>query len=232
MKKNKISYALGIFSLLMAALMLSVHLFPAPAAELAHAVPYLGSVYDALVTVPAGVALAGCLPIVAITEDDDCGANPGGTNTLYVARKRDVLSIPEPGEDGVTISTAIQMKPGKAFVKWDFAEETGDINHKSEGDPGNKSVSTDVNTYVPRGVASVDSVINAAINGSFIVIVEDALGQKRIAGDLRKGMTFDHDYKSGKKGTDKNGTDFKFANTGFSHVPYYYTAAIPVVAAA
>lgn len=171
-----------------------------------------------------------CLPVAEIVADD-CGANPGGTNTLWVARKRHVKSIPEPTAGTVIISEPIVMEDGFGFVKWDHAQDTGEINHGSVGDPGNKSVKTDVNTYVPRGNPDVDAQVNAALNGEFIVIVEDGLGQKRIAGDKRRGMIFDHDYKSGKKGTDKNGTDFKFAAEGLSHVPYYYQAAIPVAAA-
>lgn len=232
MKHFKISNLLGLAGLLALTLTLLVSHFPAPAAELAHLVPAVGSFYDAhLALLVGGAGIVACLPIVAIVEEDDCGSNPGGTNDLYVARKRDVLSIPAPGADKVTISTAIEMKPGKAFVKWDHAQDTGDLNHKSEGEAGNKSVSTDVNCYVPKGNPAIDSVIQSALNGEFIVIVVDGKGQQRIGGDLRRGLIFDHDYKSGKKGTDKNGSDFKFATTGMDHVPYYYTAAIPLVAA-
>jgi hypothetical protein len=231
-KNFKVSNLLGIIGLLAVTLMLFVSNFPTASAELAHLVPAVGSFYDAHVALlVAGSSIVACLPIAAIVEEDDCGSNPGGTNELYVARKRDVESIPAPGADKVTISTPIVMKPGKAFVKWDHAQDTGDINHKSEGDPGNKSVSTDVNCYVPKGNPAIDSVVQSALNGEFIVIVVDGKGQQRIGGDLLRGLIFDHDYKSGKKGTDKNGSDFKFATTGMGHVPFYYTAAIPLVAA-
>ena len=174
--------------------------------------------------------LAGCAAVGNIVSED-CGANPGGTVNLWVARRRDVATLPNPASGTVTVTAPLTMKAGKFFAKWEFAQDTGDLNHKTTGDPGNKSVTMEVNTYVPRGNELIDAVINEAINGDFIVIVEDGLGQKRIAGDLLRGVIFDHDYKSGKKGTDKNGTDFKFGGEGFGHVPYYYDAAIPVTPA-
>ena len=60
-------------------------------------------------------------------------------------------------------------------------------------------------------------------------LARDSKGQLRMAGDKYRGVKFEHDYKSGKKGTDKNGTDFKFSGEGFTHVPYYYTGAIPLM---
>lgn len=168
-----------------------------------------------------------CLPITDIVAED-CGANPGGTVDLYTIRRRNILTFPEPDEDGVTIATAIVPKPGEGFVKWEFATDTGELNHKTEGDAGNQSVSVDLSVYIPRGNATIDAVINAAINGDYVVIKRDSLGQLRVAGDRRRGVTFNYDYKSGKAGTDKNGSDFKFEGKGFSHVPYYYTAGIPL----
>jgi hypothetical protein len=168
------------------------------------------------------------LPVEAI-EIDEC-PNPGGLTDLHVMRRRDIDSFPEPDEDGVTMSKPIVPKVGCGFVPWAFANNTGEVNHKSGGDAGNKSVTHEVNTYVPRGSAVTDAVIQTAINGDFVVIGRDAQGNQRVAGDKFRGVIFDHDYKSGKGGNDKNGTDFKFSADGFTHVPFYYTAAIPLKA--
>jgi hypothetical protein len=168
------------------------------------------------------------VPVEAIAIDD-C-PNPGGLTDLHVIRRRDIDTFPAPDADGVTISTAIVPKVGCGFVPWEFANNTGEVNHKSGGEAGNKSVTHEVNTYVPRGSAATDAVIQTAINGDFVVIGRDAQGNQRVAGDKYRGVIFDHDYKSGKTGNDKNGTDFKFAADGFTHVPYYYTAAIPLKA--
>lgn len=170
-----------------------------------------------------------CLPLDHIVEQD-CGANPGGTVDLYVMRRRDIQTFPEPEEEGdVVLTQPIVPKTGKGFVKWDHAADTGDVNHKSAGDLGNQSVSVEQNVYIPRGNPATDKVINSALNGDFVVISRDALGQLRVLGTKLRGVKFDYDYKGGKKGTDKNGTDFKFTGEGFGTVPYYYEAAIPML---
>ncbi len=165
-------------------------------------------------------------PIEAIVVDD-C-PNAGGLTNLHVIRRRDIDVFPAPGDDGVTISTAIVPKTGVKFVPWEFATDTGEITHKSTGDAGNQSVSMEVTTNVPRGDATIDAVIQKALNGDFVVAGRDSNGNTRLIGDEFRGVKFEHDYKSGKKGGDKNGTDFKFSGEGFTHVPYYYTAALPV----
>lgn len=170
-----------------------------------------------------------CLPLDHIVGED-CGANPGGTTELYAIRRRDILTFPEPDEEGsLIISDPIVPKTGKGFVKIDFATDTGDLNHKSGGDAGNQSVSMDQNLYVPRGNPVIDKTVNAMLNGDYVTISRDATGQLQIGGDKYRGLKFDYDYKKGKKGSDKNGSDLKFAGEGFSHLPYYYEAAIPML---
>jgi hypothetical protein len=166
------------------------------------------------------------MPLSAI-EADDC-PNPGGLTDLHVIRRRDIDVFPAVDADGVTLSAAIVPKTGKKFVPWAFARDTGEINHASEGDPGTQSVKQELNVYIPRGDAKIDSEIQKALNGDFVVAGRDSNGNQRILGDEFRGVGFAHDYKSGKSGTDKNGTDFKFSGAGFTHVPYYYTAALPV----
>ena len=173
-------------------------------------------------------ALKACtvIPIEEIILDD-C-PNPGGLTDIHVIRRRDIETFPAPGADGVTISTAIVPKAGAGFVPWEFAQDTGEINHKSSGDAGTQSISQGIDVYVPRGSAATDAVIQSALNGDFVVAGRDSNGNVRLLGDKRRGVKFEHDYKSGKKGTDKNGTDFKFSGEGFTHVPYYYTATLPL----
>ena len=213
-------------------LLLAAALFPGETLAAAHALsPEYG---PALLTsfVGATGVLNACtvIPIEGIILDD-C-PNPGGLTDLHVIRRRDIETFPEPGPDKVTISTAIVPKAGCGFVPWEFAEDTGEITHKSSGDAGTQSIAHGIDVYVPRGSAATDAVIQSALNGNFVVAGRDSNGNVRLLGDKRRGVKFEHDYKSGKKGTDKNGTDFKFAGEGFTHVPYYYTASLPLKAAA
>jgi hypothetical protein len=222
---------LRIGALLCTLLMVAAFMFPHEAMATAHALsPEYGTAVLAALTgvgTSSGLAL-GCtvIPITAI-EVDDC-PNPGGLTDLHVIRRRDIEDFPEPDADGVTISKPIVPVTGAKFVPWAFAQNTGEINHSSSGDSGNQSVSHALNVYIPRGSAATDSVIQAALNGDFVAAGRDSNGNLRLVGDYFRGVKFDHDYKSGKTGTEKNGTDFKFSGDGFKHVPYYYTAALPV----
>ncbi|MGI4871237.1 MAG: hypothetical protein ACRYFX_08675 [Janthinobacterium lividum] len=203
--------------------------FPHEASALAHAISPAHStvVLHTLKGVAVGLSF-GCVQVpLAAIEHDDC-PNPGGLTDLHVIRRRDIDVFPAVDADGVTISTALVPKTGKKFVPWEFAQDTGEVTHKSSGDAGNQSIAHELSVYVPRGAAATDAVIQSALNGDFVVAGRDSNGNMRLCGDERRGVKFEHDYKSGKKGNDKNGTDFKFSGEGFTHVPFYYTAALPV----
>lgn len=224
MKKLFTALSAGVF--LLSLLTLVTSFLPGPVHALALAVPH-GPELLTLLMGTSGSALACVVVPIAEIILDDC-PNPGGLTDIHVIRRRDIQTFPEPGPDKVTVSTAIVPKAGCGFVPWEFAQDTGEINHKSSGDAGNQSIAHDLAVYVPRGSAATDAVIQSALNGDFVVIGRDSNGNLRIAGDKRRGVKFEHDYKSGKKGNDKNGTDFKFSGEGFTHVPFYYTAAIPL----
>ena len=212
-------------------LVVAAFVFPHEALALASTIsPAHGPAVLAAVVGAGGHLATACtiIPIEAIVADD-C-PNPGGLTDLHVIRRREIDVFPVADADGVTISTAIVPVAGCGFVPWEFAQDTGEVNHKSSGDLGTQSIAHDLAVYVPRGSAATDAVIQSALNGDFVVIGRDSNGNLRIAGDKRRGVKFEHDYKSGKKGTDKNGTDFKFSGEGFTHVPYYYNGAIPLKA--
>jgi len=170
-----------------------------------------------------------CVSLGNITEEENCGPNPGGETELYVARRKDVASIPAVAADGVTVSGNIVMKTGKGFAKWDTLIDNSELSHKTVGEVGSQSVEQSLEVYIPRARASIDAEIQKAMNGSFIVISVDAQGQKRISGNLLRPMTLMHEYKGGKKNTDKRGTTLTFSS-GAGHVPFFYTGAIPVIA--
>ena len=226
---KKILSVLSVCTFLLALVGMAINHFPEQAQAVAEYVPH-GAAFITLMVGTGGSALA-CV-VVPITDIvlDDC-PNPGGLTDLHVIRRRDIETFPAAGADKVTIATAIVPKEGCGFAKWEFAQDSGEVNHKSGGDAGNQSITHELNVYVPRGSAATDAVIQAALNGDFVVIGRDSNGNLRICGDERRGVKFEHDYKSGKKGGDKNGTDFKFSGEGFTHVPYYYTAAIPLLEA-
>jgi hypothetical protein len=171
-----------------------------------------------------------CVDLSSIAEDD-CGGNSGGQVELYVARSRDIESIPDvEDEGGVVVEDNIVMKAGKNFVKWDFTMDTGELTHKATGDQGSQAIEWGCEVILAKGRPDVDEQVNAALNGKFVIIVKDGNGFTRIGGSLLRPMKFEHDYKSGKKFNDKNEYIMKFMGGG-SHVPYTYTGVIPTATA-
>ena len=225
---KKLLSVLSACTFLLALVGMAINHFPAQAQAVANCVPH-GAAFITFLVGTGGSALA-CIvvPIGEIVEDN-C-PNPGGLTDIHVIRRREIKTFPEVDADGVTISTALVPEVGCGFVPWAFAQDSGEVNHKSGGDAGNQSISHELNVYVPRGSAKTDAIIQAALNGDFVVAGRDSNGNLRLVGDKRRGVKFEHDYKSGKKGSDKNGTDFKFSGEGFTHVPFYYTAALPMKA--
>lgn len=220
---------LRIFGVLMLVLAIVGVACPNQALALAHAVsPEHGQhVLTGLLGIGGPSSLACIIAPIDHIELDEC-PNAGGLTDLYAIRRREIDTFPAVAADGVTLSGAIVPKTGCGFAHWGFAADSGEVNHSSSGEVGNQSVKHEVNVYNPRGSAATDAVIQTAINGDFVVIGRDSNGNYRIAGDKFRGVKFEHDYKSGKKGTDKNGTDLKFSGEGFTHLPYYYPFAIPL----
>lgn len=176
----------------------------------------------------SGYSFATCVSVASISEE--CGPNIGGTTKLYVIAKEDVDLDAFPPVVGVSISQPIVPKEGKGFALLEFAEDTGEINFKSSGDQGNQAFDFDLGVYIPRMTPAIAAIVNGMLNRKYLVIKEDGNGQKMLAGDEKRFMTFNIDYKSGKKYNEKNGGDYRFTG-GFGHVPYFYNAAVPVIGA-
>lgn len=182
-------------------------------------------------TVPGGgMVLGACVSVVGI-RSSTCGANTGGTTKLYVIAYEDVESIPAVGADGVTITGDIVPKAGKTFVEWEFAQDTGEIKFKASGDIGSQAYEVTKELYIPTYTPAIGAVLNSALNRRFIIIFEDGNGQMAVGGDMRRPMTLEQDYGSGKKFNDKNGTALVF-KCGSSHIPYFYEGAVPLAPAA
>jgi len=187
---------------------------------------------EALGIVGSTTTMLGACVSVANIKDDACGANTGGVYELYVIHKNDIKTFPGfIAESTSELDGDIVLEAGKAWAKWDFAEDTGDINFKTEGDAGSQSVTQESNVYIPRINPLISNIINNALNGKYVIAVVDPNGQIMIGGSKVRPMKFEVDYKSGKKFNDKNGGDYKFT-VGTSHTPLFYTGALPVVGAA
>ncbi|RDC63283.1 hypothetical protein [Adhaeribacter pallidiroseus] len=186
-----------------------------------HGLTHLG-VSEALgLASSTSMVLATCISVASIKEDE-CGANTGGLYELYVVLKRDILTWPGfKAGSKVVLDGDIVLKTGKKWAKWDFAEDTGEITFKSEGEAGSQTFSQETGVYIPRMNEEIAEVVANALNGKFVVAVKTPDDKVMIGGSQKRPMKFDIDYKSGKKYNDKNGGDYKFT-VGTNHPPLFY----------
>ncbi len=179
-----------------------------------------------------------CITVKNIAANE-CGSNPGGlSTTILVARKSDILSIPEPdpdpdGGDGLTISGDIVFKSvggvAKKWAEWEVETDMSELLSEVEGDRS-QSVKVDLDCYMPGGNAETDAELSRAINGKFVVLAKDKKGNWRLLGNLDVPLKLQQSYKSGKAGKDANGFDLKFMATGLLGHPPYYLGAIAIQA--
>jgi hypothetical protein len=172
-------------------------------------------------------SLLAVLPVGAIAEQR-YGANPGGTTELFVIDVYDLQTLTLPAADSIEVTADLVPVAGKAFAKWDFAQDKGSMSSGIKGEQGSQYVEQGVEAFIPRMTKEIAAVLQNCINRRFIVLKRDANGQVWIYGDKLRPCTFETDYKSGTKFTDVNGTTVKFT-AGTTHVPWLYSGDIPLV---
>lgn len=162
-----------------------------------------------------------CVSITNLLDADNCGANPGGLVALYVIRKQDAVSIPDADATN-TITDAITLVTGKKWAKWEFEQDSASIEEKGTGDSSSQSFSVEIPFNISGSTPAIDTILSGAINGKFLVITEDNLGQMRLFGNEKRALKLDQEYTTGLKPTDKNQHKNKFSGDGFRHKGYFY----------
>lgn len=145
------------------------------------------------------------------------------TNTIYLAFKKDVDSIP--AATGHVVSTSITMKTGKVFTKLEISKFDKSYISEPEGNADGSVYKTTIKGFHPKLRAAATEMLAGITNGCEIVaIIEDRNGNKRIIGNLTEAA----DFKATEKNdNDKNGYECEI-NWESALPAYFYTASIPV----
>lgn len=102
---------------------------------------------------------------------------------VYIGRLKDVASFPEPGVDGVTISSALTMSGSTGVMEIQCTPSTIKITQPTEGDPDNKGVKPRIEFSRPGNQdAAFESFLENNVNEDLFVIIEYQNGTKKIAG--------------------------------------------------
>lgn len=149
--------------------------------------------------------------------------NLGGLLTIQVARKADIVSIPEP-VDGVVYGD-ITFLPGKGFVTWDTTTETASASSSGRQTREGSSRGNKLPFNIPKDRTGLREMFLAAEDDELIVLYNDASGNQRLFGLLDSPVKFRFDHDSGSGHADLNHFACEFYYTGPDNV-YSYNGAI------
>lgn len=119
---------------------------------------------------------------VSVPKTPNAGRTKPKVN-VYIGRLKDVLSFPEPGQDGVTISEAITMKASAGVMEIECTPSTIKITQPTEGDPDNKGVKPKIEFSRPGNQdASFESFLENNVNEDLFAIIKYQNGTMKVAG--------------------------------------------------
>lgn len=126
--------------------------------------------------------------LAAIARACGAGNAKGLKGTIYIANKTDIDTIPAAGAGTHVVSSNITMESGKVFYAWDISKIEHDLQIVSEGDADANSFKTTLTFLIPKISPTNTYIVGLSATGcEFVVIVEDANGNKRILGNLVDG---------------------------------------------
>lgn len=146
-------------------------------------------------------------------------SNMGGIAQLQVARKADVISIPEP-VDGVIYGN-LEFQQGKGFVRWMVADQT--IEMSSETNDGRESTfkSNQLPFTIAKDRPEIKKMLDAATEDEFIVLYKDSNGKFKLFGTLEGPVRFAYNHSSGQSRSARNGYACQFFFEGSDNLNFY-----------
>lgn len=155
-----------------------------------------------------------------------CKNNPKGlTPVIEIAEHCDVEAIPDRDVGTHTVSTDITVATGKQFYSWSIADDDQLLSgSEGQGNATDMSFENRVTGFIPGDEDSVSAIINAIMNGSFIVAYQTKAGKKKLLGTKASPAKFISLSKANSP--DSAGYLFTLSNKG--EEPLNYTGAIPL----
>lgn len=126
------------------------------------------------------------------------------------------------GEELLTITQDIKLKPGAYLKKWYFTPGTGQFSENSVGETDGKSQQPQISFFIPKNSKKVKSQIAYAQNASLVTFCKDANGEVMVVGtDELPAKFMEGGLDTGENYEARNGTRFVFqAPSRFG--AYYY----------
>jgi hypothetical protein len=151
-------------------------------------------------------------------------SNLGGVIEILVARKDDVLAIPEP-VNGFVIGD-ISFPVGSGFYTWAATQESATIKSTSRQSREGSSKANRLPFRLPIDLYNTRNMLEQAEDDEFIVLFKYPNGKRKLFGDLDRPVKFRFDHDSGQGYADGNFFSCEFYYDGPQNI-LFYSGAIP-----
>lgn len=145
----------------------------------------------------------------------------GIATTIELIEACDLTSIP--AATGHTIATDAVVDTGKRWYQWKIGG-AAEFNATSQGTKGNQTFNNVLTVFIPLSRDAVDAVINALLNGEFVIRFGDVSGAKRLLGTENSPAMIAEGGVQEVITADTNGVTITFESKG--KTPYFYTGAV------
>jgi hypothetical protein len=150
-------------------------------------------------------------------------------STIELIEAGDVTSIPEPDANSHTVSSDVTVDATKFWYQWRLGETNAEFNATSIGQKGNQTFRNVLTVFIPLSRDEVDFIMNAILNGEYIIRFGDRNGDKRLLGNANSPAMIPEGGIQEVINTEQNGVTVTFENVG--PTPYFYTGAAPLTGA-
>ena len=146
-------------------------------------------------------------------------SNIGGLVKIQVARKADVINIPE-AVDGVIYGN-IEFQQGKGFITWYVADQSMEMI--SEGVDSRDGIvkNNQLPFVIAKDRAELKSVLDKALDDEFIVLYRDGNGKSKLLGSLSAPARFAYTHQSGTNRSARNSYNCRFYHEGNENLAFY-----------
>lgn len=128
--------------------------------------------------------------------------NLGGVLTIEVARAADIETIPDPVDD--QIFGDVTFLPGRGFHSWQVSLESASADVRSRPSIHGTSEDTTVPFIIPKNKPDILTMLRRAVDDTFIIIITDANGSRKMFGQKHAPVKLRFDSTSGKSQADLN----------------------------
>jgi hypothetical protein len=121
--------------------------------------------------------------------------NLGGIVSIWLARKADIISMPDP-VDG-TIYGDIEFEEGKGWIKWDVTLGTAGLSSRDQQSIDGVMHNNELPFRIPLDIPGMREMLLKASDDEFVVLYKDGSGKYKIFGLLEYPVLFSFSHSTG-----------------------------------